>query len=166
MPWDVMPKWWVSDKDLFTLLCLDADWAWRGATPKTVVSQTQGGLVDTYADGLAFWVRELTISPYTHPRESGYAPYWPAQWGVNYIEKHWGSARYCDCVAVRGYNPVAGAAVHGNSKPIIKFDFESTRGKGVLKFYAALLRNRVSEISRQGGRGSAGRGDGTSDSNN
>ncbi len=55
-----MPKWWASDKDLFTLLHLDADWAWRGATPKTVVSRSQGGLVDPRANGLALWVRELT----------------------------------------------------------------------------------------------------------
>ena len=60
MPWDVMPRWWVSYKDLFKLLPFDADWAWRGATPKTVVSRAQGGLVDTRANGLALWVRELT----------------------------------------------------------------------------------------------------------
>jgi len=38
---------------------LDVDWAWTGATPKTVVSRAQGGLVDTRANGLVLWVREL-----------------------------------------------------------------------------------------------------------
>jgi len=60
MPWDVMPKWWVSDKDLFTLLHLDADWARHHATPKTVVSRAQGGLVDTRANGLPLLVRKWT----------------------------------------------------------------------------------------------------------
>ncbi len=52
MPWDVMPKWWVSGKDPFTLLHFDADWAWRVATPKTVLSRAQGGLVETLANEL------------------------------------------------------------------------------------------------------------------
>jgi hypothetical protein len=59
MPWDVMPKWRVSDKELFTLLHLDADWAWRSSTPKTDVSGAQGGPVDSRAKGLALLVREI-----------------------------------------------------------------------------------------------------------
>ena len=112
------------------------------------------------------------ISPYTHPGESGYAPHWPNDLfsgdGVNHPERRWGSAGYCDCVAVRGDDPVAGAAVHGNiGLPIIiKINLESPRGEGILKFYAALLRNRISEFSREGGRRSAGRGDATPDSTN
>ena len=35
---------------------LGVDWAWTGATPKTVVSRAQGGPVDTRANGLTFWV--------------------------------------------------------------------------------------------------------------
>ena len=118
--------------------------------------------------------RVNVISLYAHPRERGYAPHWRKERGsgrgVNYREKLWGSARNCDCFAVRGDNPVAGAGVHGNVRHpiIINIDFESTRGEGVLKFYAALLRNRVSEISRGGGRRSddrfpvRGHADGTS----
>lgn len=48
---------------------------------------------------------------------------------------------------------MAGAGVHGdiNLPVIVKIDFHSARGPGVLKFYAALFRDRVSEVSRDGG---------------
>ncbi len=45
-------KWWVSDEELFTLFHRDATWAWHGATPKTVVSRAQDGLVETLANEL------------------------------------------------------------------------------------------------------------------
>ena len=49
-----------SYEELFQLLPFGADWGWRGATPKTIMSRAQGDLVDTRAKGLALWVRELT----------------------------------------------------------------------------------------------------------